>query len=88
MAVIFTTALGTDGTGDAGFSIRNEVPLTGGAQAQVRASFAAHSTFDFIVDHASIGKSLNNGTGSTAATPVELTFSICRQAAPELSILF
>lgn len=68
---IFTNALGTN-RADTQVSFRNVVPITGGAQTQVRVTFTA-GLATFILNNASIG--ISSGTTMiTTATPVELLF--------------
>jgi hypothetical protein len=73
MTVIFTNTFTGDDNGNANFSIRNVVAITGGAQGQIRATFAASSSGALSTSHCSIG--IWSGTGpNTTATPTELTF--------------
>lgn len=72
---IFTSALGTDDSGNEGFSFRNILLITGNAQGQIRVTFKAASAGTFKVDHASIGIYSGSGSANTTATPVELLFS-------------
>src|SRR5258705_7785439 len=74
MTVIFTDTLNSSDNANDGFSIRNVVALTGGAQGQVRATFQASSSQSFHTDHCSIG--ISTGTNAnTTATPIELKFA-------------
>lgn len=71
---IFTDSLTADDNVNDGFSIRNVLVITGGAQGQVRVTFKASGSAAFKVDHCSIG--ISNGTSAnTTTTPTELTFS-------------
>lgn len=72
---IFTDALPNAVGGFGGLSIRNELPITGGSLGQVRVTFASAAGANLITDHCSIGVSAQNGTGSSTATPIELTFT-------------
>lgn len=72
---IYNLATNSSTSGYAGTTTRSEVTITGGAQGQVRVTFAAPVAANFNVTHASIGISKLDSTGSTTATPVELLFS-------------
>lgn len=72
---IYSTALTTNTGGYGGKTCRSEVPITGGAQGQVRVTFAAPVANNLTILNAAIGISAQDATGSTTATPVELLFS-------------
>lgn len=74
MPTIFTDTLVTDDNANDGLSVRNVLPITGGAQSQIRVTFNASASAAFKTDHCSIG--IWAGTNAdTTATPTELTFS-------------
>lgn len=70
---IYTATLTGDNPSIDGYSHRMQCPVTGSAITQVRVSIKATSAQTLVVAHASIG--INNGGGSTTATPVELLYS-------------
>lgn len=72
---IYSVATDSSTAGYGGTTCRSEVAITGGAQGQVRVTFAAPSAANLTLLHASIGISAGDSTGSTTATPVELKFS-------------
>lgn len=74
MTTIFTDTPNVDDNANDGFSVRDVLPITGGAQTQIRVTFKASGSAAFKTDHCSIG--ISNGTSAnTTATPTELTFS-------------
>jgi hypothetical protein len=72
---IYTAALATSTAGYGGKTLRSEVPISAASLGQVRVTFAAPAAANLTTDHCSIGVSKQDSTGSTVATPVELTFA-------------
>jgi hypothetical protein len=75
---IFSTTLSTNDTGYEDESARSKVPITGGAQDQIRVTFTGSTAGATWVDNAAIG--IWNGDVTTqrfncTATPTELLFS-------------
>lgn len=73
IATAFTVALGSDNSGDNGFTYRQETPVAlVPAGRRVRVTFQASSVAAFVTDHCSIG--ISAGSGATVGTPTELFF--------------
>ncbi len=66
--------LNLNGSGDAGYSMRNVIPTSGAGGTEIRVWIKAAAAAALNLDFASVG--ISNGTASeTTAAPVELLFS-------------